>query len=118
MIQGLVTFFLYLFPAVFGALADRYGYKRMFLASYWSWRPPICCLQPPTDSGASSASTSWWRSATACSSRWSSRTVAKTTTEKTGTMGFGIFYMMVNIGGFLGPIVAGVVRGWGWNYVF
>ncbi len=32
-IQGLATFFLYLFPAVFGALADRYGYKRMFLAS-------------------------------------------------------------------------------------
>ena len=33
-------------------------------------------------------------------------------------MGFGIFYMMVNIGGFLGPIVAGVVRGWDWKYVF
>ena len=32
-IQGLATFFLYLFPAVFGALADRYGYKAMFLAS-------------------------------------------------------------------------------------
>ena len=33
-------------------------------------------------------------------------------------MGFGIFYMMVNIGGFLCPIVAGVVRGWSWTYVF
>ncbi len=33
-------------------------------------------------------------------------------------MGFGIFYMMVNIGGFVGPIVAGVVRGWDWKYVF
>ena len=33
-------------------------------------------------------------------------------------MGFGIFYMMVNIGGFLGPIVAGIVRGWDWQYVF
>ena len=32
-IQGLATFFLYLFPAVFGALADRYGFKRMFLSS-------------------------------------------------------------------------------------
>jgi len=45
-------------------------------------------------------------------------TVAKATTEKTGSMGFGIFYMMVNIGGFLGPIVAGIVRGWDWQYVF
>jgi dipeptide/tripeptide permease len=25
---------------------------------------------------------------------------------------------MVNVGGFLGPIVAGVVRGWDWNFVF
>ena len=33
-------------------------------------------------------------------------------------MGFGIFYMMVNIGGFIGPIVAGIVRAWSWEYVF
>jgi dipeptide/tripeptide permease len=45
-------------------------------------------------------------------------TVAKSTNEKTGSMGFGIFYMMVNVGGFLGPIVAGVIRGWDWQYVF
>jgi dipeptide/tripeptide permease len=44
--------------------------------------------------------------------------VAKATTEETGSMGFGIFYMMVNVGGFLGPIVAGIVRGWDWQYVF
>ena len=45
-------------------------------------------------------------------------TVSKTTNDKTSSMGFGIFYMMVNIGGFVGPIVAGIVRGWDWNYVF
>jgi dipeptide/tripeptide permease len=45
-------------------------------------------------------------------------TVAKSTNERTGSMGFGIFYMMVNVGGFLGPIVAGVIRGWDWQYVF
>ena len=33
-------------------------------------------------------------------------------------MGFGIFYMMVNIGGFVGPIIAGILRAWDWNYVF
>jgi len=45
-------------------------------------------------------------------------TVAKSTNEENGSVGFGIFYMMVNIGGFIGPIVAGVVRGWNWNLVF
>jgi dipeptide/tripeptide permease len=45
-------------------------------------------------------------------------TVAKATNEENGSVGFGIFYMMVNIGGFIGPIFAGVVRGWNWNLVF
>lgn len=117
-IQGIATFFLYLFPAVFGALADRYGFKRMFLASAVVMAPAYILLAAPR--------TFWgflgvyflvavghgmFKPAVIS-------TVAKTTTEETGAMGFGIFYMMVNIGGFLGPIVAGVVRGWDWKYVF
>jgi len=45
-------------------------------------------------------------------------TVAKVTDNSNSATGFGIFYMMVNIGGFVGPIVAGVVRGKGWEWVF
>ncbi len=45
-------------------------------------------------------------------------TITKTTNDKTSSMGFGIFYMMVNIGGFVGPIIAGVVRAISWEYVF
>ena len=47
-IQGLATFFLYLFPAVFGALADRYGYKRMFLSSALVMAPAYLLLSLPT----------------------------------------------------------------------
>ena len=46
-IQGLATFFLYLFPAVFGALADRYGYKAMFLASCAVMAPAYLLLGLP-----------------------------------------------------------------------
>ena len=117
-IQGIATFFLYLFPAVFGALADRYGFKKMFLASVVVMAPAYILLAAPR--------TFWgflgvyflvavghgmFKPAVIS-------TVAKTTTEETGSMGFGIFYMMVNIGGFLGPVVAGIVRGWSWDYVF
>ena len=45
-------------------------------------------------------------------------TVAKVTDDSNSATGFGIFYMMVNIGGFVGPIVAGLVRGQGWEWVF
>ena len=47
-IQGLATFFLYLFPAVFGALADRFGFKRMFLASVVVMAPAYLLLSLPT----------------------------------------------------------------------
>jgi dipeptide/tripeptide permease len=117
-IQGLSTFFLYLFPAVFGALADRYGYKAMFLASCLVMAPAYLLLGLP--------STFWGFFAVYVLVAVGHgmfkpvviSTVAKTTDAKTGTLGFGIFYMMVNIGGFLGPIIAGVVRGWDWKYVF
>ena len=38
-------------------------------------------------------------------------TVVRSTTEKTGTLGFGIFYMMVNVGGLLGRLCAVVLHG-------
>jgi dipeptide/tripeptide permease len=44
--------------------------------------------------------------------------ISKTTNSETASIGFGIFYMMVNIGGFIGPFVAGIVLGKGWNFVF
>jgi dipeptide/tripeptide permease len=117
-IQGLATFFLYLFPAVFGALADRFGFKRMFLASVVVMAPAYLLLSLP--------STFWGFLSVyflvavghGMFKPVVISTVAKTTNEKTGSLGFGIFYMMVNIGGFVGPVVAGIVRGWDWKYVF
>lgn len=40
-------------------------------------------------------------------------------TDKTNkTLGFGIFYAMVNVGGTFGPIVAGKLRAISWDYAF
>jgi dipeptide/tripeptide permease len=117
-IQGLATFFLYLFPAVFGALADRFGFKRMFLASVVVMAPAYLLLSLPTTFWGFLSVYFLVAVGHGMFKPVVISTVAKTTTEKTGSLGFGIFYMMVNIGGFVGPIVAGVVRGWDWKYVF
>ena len=45
-------------------------------------------------------------------------TVARASTPTTRARAFSLFYMMVNIGGLLGPLIAGIVRGWSWDYVF
>jgi len=117
-IQGLATFFLYLFPAVFGALADRYGYKRMFLASVVVMAPAYILLAAPRTFWGFLSVYFLVAVGHGMFKPVVISTVAKTTTEETSSMGFGIFYMMVNVGGFIGPIVAGIIRGWDWKYVF
>ncbi len=99
-IQGLATFFLYLFPAVFGALADRYGFKRMFLASAVVMAPAYILLAAPRTFWGFLSVYFLVAVGHGMFKPVVISTVAKTTTEETSSMGFGIFYMMVNIGGF------------------
>ncbi len=117
-IQGLATFFLYLFPAVFGALADRYGFRRMFVAASLVMVPGYLLLSLPTTVGGFLGVYLLVAVGHGMFKPVVISTVAKSVTEKTGSMGFGIFYMMVNVGGWLGPMFAAVVRGWDWKYVF
>ena len=39
-------------------------------------------------------------------------------TEANGAVGWSVFYQVVNVGGFLGPYLAGVMRLMDWKYVF
>ncbi len=38
--------------------------------------------------------------------------------DKSSSLGWGLFYQMVNIGGFLGPLIAGYLRVLAWEHVF
>ena len=47
-----------------------------------------------------------------------SGTVRVTTDGTNKTLGFGIFYAMVNVGASFGPVVMGKLRAISWNYAF
>jgi dipeptide/tripeptide permease len=117
-IQAIVTFLLYLFPAVFGALADRFGFKKMFMASFAVMVPAYLALGHATGFWSFLLIYTLVAIGHGMFKPVVIATVAKSTNSKTASMGYGIFYMMVNIGGFLGPLVAGVVRTASWDYVF
>lgn len=117
-LQGVVTFFLYLFPVVTGALADRYGFKNMLIAAFIVLIPSYYLLGQLKTFPTFFLAFMLVAIGAAMFKPVIIGTVTKTTNEKTSSLGFGIFYMMVNIGGFVGPIVAGIVRGWSWEYVF
>jgi proton-dependent oligopeptide transporter, POT family len=117
-LQGVTTFFLYLFPVVTGALADRYGYKRMLFAAYCVLVPAYYLLGQFKTFPSFFLAFMFVAMGAAMFKPVIIGSVSRTTNERTASMGFGIFYMMVNIGGFVGPVVAGIVRGWDWKYVF
>jgi dipeptide/tripeptide permease len=117
-LQGVVTFFLYLFPVVSGTLADRYGFKKVLFISYVILTPAYYLLGQFTTFPTFFLAYMLVAIGAGTFKPVIIGTISKTTNEKTSSMGFGIFYMMVNIGGFLGPIVAGIVRAISWEYVF
>ncbi len=117
-LQGVVTFFLYLFPVVTGALADRYGFKKMLFSAYCVLVPAYYLLGQFKTFPTFFLAFMMVALGAAMFKPVVIGTISKVTSNRTSSMGFGIFYMMVNIGGFVGPIVAGVVRAISWEYVF
>ncbi|MBI5060236.1 MFS transporter [candidate division KSB1 bacterium] len=119
MLQGVVPFILYLLPVVFGALGDRFGYKKTFLVAYTLLVPAYYLLGQFSAFGTFFMAFLFVAVGAAIFKPVVVGTVARTTDETNSSMGFGIFYMMVNVGGFVGPIVAGIVRvRYGWDWVF
>ncbi len=118
-LQGIVPFILYLLPVLFGALADRFGYKKTFIVAYSMLVPAYYLLGKFTAFGTFFMAFLFVAVGAAIFKPVITGTVARTTDETNSSMGFGIFYMMVNIGGAIGPMVAGFVRvRYGWDYVF
>ncbi|MBW2264142.1 MAG: MFS transporter, partial [Deltaproteobacteria bacterium] len=118
MMQGVVTFILYLLPVITGGLADRYGFKKMFALAYLILIPAYFLLGQVTSFGGFFAVFLVVALGAAIFKPLVVGTVARETDETNSRFGFGVFYWMVNVGGFIGPLVAAIVRGWGWIWVF
>ncbi|WP_299794528.1 MFS transporter [uncultured Shewanella sp.] len=118
LLQGMIPFFLYLFPVLTGALADRYGYRKMFLIAYLIMSPCYFFLGQVDSFAGFFIAFMGVALGAACFKPVVTGTIARTTDETNRGLGFGIFYMMVNIGGFLGPFIAGYVRAISWDWVF
>ena len=118
LLQGMIPFFLYLFPVLTGALADRYGYRKMFLVAYAIMCPSYFLLGQVSSFSGFFIAFMGVAIGAACFKPVVTGTVARTTDHTNRGLGFGIFYMMVNVGGFLGPFIAGYVRAISWDWVF
>jgi MFS family permease len=117
-LQGMIPFLLYLFPVLTGAIADRYGYRRMFILSFAIMSPAYFLLGQVTEFWSFCGVFLAVAIGAACFKPIVVGTIGRVTDDSNRGLGFGIFYTMVNIGGFLGPLIAGYVRVIGWDMVF
>ncbi|WP_372775128.1 MFS transporter [Mangrovibacterium sp.] len=117
-IQSIFLALSYLMPLFSGTFADRYGFKKMLLVAYMAYLPAILLLILTKSFNGIALTMLTIGFAAGIFKPLISSTVRVTTDSTNKTLGFGIFYQMVNIGASFGPIVMGKLRGWSWDYVF
>jgi len=117
-VQSLFLFFSYLIPVVSGTFADRFGFKKVLIAAYLAYIPAILLLLATKSFSGIAAAMLCIGFAAGIFKPLIAGTVRLTTDSSNSTLGFGIFYAIVNIGGSFGPIVAGKLRAISWDYAF
>ncbi|HRY99544.1 MAG TPA: MFS transporter [Bacteroidales bacterium] len=118
LLMGTVVALLYFLPVVTGALADRFGYKRTLILAYVMLASGYYLMGQVRSYPMMYAVFLWLALGASLFKPIIAATVSKTTDEESSSIGFGIYYMMVNIGAFIGPIFASRLRLISWEHVF
>lgn len=116
--QAIATGMLYLLPILGGAIADRFGYRKVLIGAFGTLAAGYFAMGQFNSYGGVFLAFLLVALGGAFFKPIIVATVSKTTTKDNDTLGFGIFYMIVNIGGFIGPFVASKLRDISWSYVF
>jgi dipeptide/tripeptide permease len=117
-VQSIFLLLSYGIPVISGTFADRYGFKKVLIVSYLAYLPTILLLiYTKSFSGIVLTMLSIGLAA-GIFKPLIAATVRAVTDRTNKTLGFGIFYAMVNIGGSFGPIVLGKLRAISWDYAF
>lgn len=117
-VQTIFLLLSYVVPLFSGTFADRYGFKKVLLVSYAAYLPSILLLILTKSFSGIALTMLSIGLAAGIFKPLISATVRATTDRTNSTLGFGIFYAMVNIGGSLGPVIAGRLRAISWDYAF
>lgn len=118
LLVGTVVMVLYFLPTITGAVADKFGYKRILILSYLILISGYYLMGSVHSYGGMWAVFLYVALGAGLFKPVISATIAKTTDDSNSSIGFGIFYMIVNIGAFIGPVVASLLRETNWKLVF
>ena len=117
-VQSIFLLISYTIPVISGTFADRYGFKKVLIVSYLAYLPSILLLIVTKSFSGIALTMLSIALAAGIFKPLIAGTVRAVTDKTNKTLGFGIFYAMVNVGASFGPIVAGKLRVISWNYAF
>lgn len=117
-VQSIFLLFSYVVPLFAGTLADKYGFKKVLIISYLAYLPSILLLIFTKSYSGIALTMLSIGLAAGIFKPLISGTVRAVTDKTNKTLGFGIFYAMVNFGASFGPVIAGQLRAISWNYAF
>lgn len=118
MIMGTVNAILYFLPVITGALADKFGYRRVLTIAFIILSSGYYLMGQVSSFAGVFLCFFYVAIGAALFKPVISATIARTTNESNASLGFGLFYLMVNIGGLAGPVVASELREISWNLMF
>lgn len=105
-------------PSFTGGYADRYGHKNTVAVAIALKVVGYLMMAQFKDYAGFFAGCLFLAAGTAVFKPGVQGTLAATLKQSNASVGWGIFYQLVNVGGFLGPALAGVLRLMDWKYVF
>ncbi len=117
-LQGIIYAATYVLPILGGALADRYGYRRMLMVAFSFLAAGYFAAGYMSTYALVFLALAVMATGSGLFKPIISGTIARTTDETNSAFGFGIYYWMINLGAFISPLVVSVLRGWSWRYVF
>jgi dipeptide/tripeptide permease len=117
-VQSIFLLLSYGIPVISGTFADRFGFKKVLIVSYLAYLPTILLLIFNKSFSGIVLTMLTIGLAAGTFKPLIAGTVRAVTDKTNKTLGFGIFYAMVNVGGSFGPIVLGKLRAISWDLAF
>ncbi|PKP42090.1 MAG: MFS transporter [Bacteroidetes bacterium HGW-Bacteroidetes-10] len=118
-ILGTIPPLLYFLPILAGAIADRYGYRKVLFFAF------LCMIAGYGFTGLSSSYSLIFLSLILMAIGAGffkpviSGTIAKSTNQENSGLGFGIFYWSINLGAFLFPLIlVPILKAQSYSYIF
>jgi proton-dependent oligopeptide transporter, POT family len=117
-LQSIVYAMTYVLPILGGALADRYGYRRMLMVAFSLLAAGYFAAGHSSAYGVVFVALLVMATGCGLFKPIISGTIARTTDDSNSAFGFGIYYWMINLGSFVAPLVVSWLKGFSWQYVF